>query len=272
MTMRRHFLFFVLLLVAITIIPMPGRAQGTFPRDGNEALALRIHNWYRQSQGRLAQLEADRIKVKGFITEVAPASTMVSTAVAAEDVTKLAEINEDIAREQARCRLLEAAWEKNRAVPPAPERSFALRYGPLSGSGKPSTDPKYDQIEAAIRSFPFNATISPTTAAHQPEAGGVNSAQKTAGISFDSGEKYTYAITWNGDQFQMVYVGIQNTSKFSGRISGQTGKRVIEYTQSDHNHPNYKAAYQATEVSKNVFKGAYQDSDGNKGGITITIK
>ncbi|MHC9538891.1 MAG: hypothetical protein AB9903_05175 [Vulcanimicrobiota bacterium] len=94
---------------------------------------------------------------------------------------------------------------------------------------------------------------------------------KTAQISFDSGENYTYAISWNGDQFQMVYVGIQNSSKFSGRIYLQDGKRVIEYSQS-HKEKNYTASYKATENSKNVFKGSYKDCLGNKGGITLTLR
>jgi len=168
MTMMRKSVLCVLLLLAITQLPLPGSAQNTFPRNGNESLALRLYDRYRESQVRLAQLEANRIKVKGFITEVAPASTMVGTAIAEEDVIALREIDRDIAKEQEWCRQLEVFWEKNRAVPPASTLSFAGRYGPLSNSGKPSSNRNYDMIENAIRTFPFNVSQSDSGANNQP--------------------------------------------------------------------------------------------------------
>lgn len=158
--MKRNISLLVSLL-AMTLIPLHGGAQGTFPRNGDEALALRIHRSYRESQARLAQLEANRIKVKGFISEVAPASTMVGTAIAPEDVAQLNEIVRNIAQEQKWCLQLEAFWDKNRAIPPAPPRSFAGRYGPLNTGDQRSTDPKYDKIEYAIRTFPFSDTPEP---------------------------------------------------------------------------------------------------------------
>jgi hypothetical protein len=149
-----------LLLAAIAFHPLTGRAQGTFPRNWKEAVALRIFDWYQQDKARLATLEADLIKAKGFISEVAPASTMVGTAIDQDDVARRNELNAEIALLRERMRRREVSWGKNRSEPNAPERSFAWRYGPLSGGAA--------QIRSAILNFPFDGSNPQTTTASRP--------------------------------------------------------------------------------------------------------
>lgn len=132
----------------------PCRAEGTFPRDGNEALALRLHHRYKDNIAALARLEAER---KGLIADLrGVASAGLGTGFAiTEDTARLNQINSEVSRLRAQSRELEGYWGKNRGEPPATPRSFAWRYGPLSEVSKPSTDPRYDQVEAAIRFSPF---------------------------------------------------------------------------------------------------------------------
>ena len=259
----RHSTALFLLVIAMSGLPLSGRAQGAFPRDGNESLALRIHNWYRQSQDRLALLEADRIKVKGFISEVAPASTMVGTAIAPEDVAKLAQIDEDIAREQARCRLLEAAWEKNRAVPPAPPRSFVWRYGPLSNSGQRSVDPKYDRIEYAIRNFPFSEMPAPpvaagTTRGASPFDGTWHTVRQHSGCcSYSARADLTFSTDASG-------MTSSANSDFLGPTRGRaTGASLTLDWASGH-------ATLELSADGRSFSGSFSSNDGHRGTIRGT--
>lgn len=192
-------------LISIFLVSLAISAQDAFvPRDGNEALAMRIHNSYRASQARLAQLYVDRAKVRGFINEVAPSSTFVGTAVAPEDTAALSQINAEIALQEQWCTQLEVYWSKNRAVPPSGERSFLWRYGSLSDVNKPSSDPRYDQVEAAIRNFPF-ASPSPVSSTHTDPI--------TTGVATLSG---TWNVTFNGTG------GVANTTM----VLTQTGTSV----------------------------------------------
>jgi hypothetical protein len=165
--MRRNTVAF-LLLAAITYFPLTGLSQGTFPRTWKEAVAMRVFDWYQQDKARLAQLEADLIKARRNISEVAPASTMVGTAIDQDDVARLNELNQEIARLRERIRRREVSWERNRAEPNAPERSFAWRYGPLNGSA--------EQIRSAILHFPFDGTKPQTTTASRTD-GAIRGAQ-----------------------------------------------------------------------------------------------
>jgi hypothetical protein len=125
--------------------------QDTFkPRDGNEALAMRLHDWYVQSQTNLTNLRNELPRAERN------ARQFINLPGDHEDLDRLNEIKADIEREQIWSEKIAFFWGKNRAVAPASALSFAGRYGPLSESGKRSSDPKYDQIEAAIRNFPFN--------------------------------------------------------------------------------------------------------------------
>ena len=250
----------LMLLIAMTCLPFTGRAQDTFRLDGNESLALRIHDWYRQSQDRLAQLEADRIKVKGFISEVAPASTMVGTAIAPEDVAKLAQINEDIALEQERCRLLEAAWEKNRAVPPAPARSFVWRYGPLSESAQRSINPKYDKIEYAIRTFRFNEPArSPASAA---------TVTKRGSSPFD-GLWHTHRVHTDGcsyiaDDDLTLSTDADGITSIAGAVFTGGRGRVTGSTYSFSYGPGNTGAVTLAKDGRS-FSGSFADSNNHRG-------
>lgn len=156
--------FSILLAIVTSFFCSVASSQSVFPRDGNEVLAMRIHNKYVQSRVLLAQLETARDKTKGFISEVAPASTMVGTAIDPDDTNRLNALNSLIATEIDRLHKLEAAWDSNRATANGPVVTFAGRYGPLSSSFEKSTaNPSYGKIEYAIRTFPF-ATQAPTTA------------------------------------------------------------------------------------------------------------
>jgi hypothetical protein len=146
----------VLLGVAISLLCSFASSQSVYPRDGNEILAMRIHNKYVQSRVLLAQLETARDKTKGFINEVAPASTMVGTAIDPDDTNRLNVLNGLIAAEIDRLHKLEAVWESNRSTPGGSAATFAGRYGPLASSfEKSSANPSYGKIEYAIRTFPF---------------------------------------------------------------------------------------------------------------------
>jgi hypothetical protein len=144
----------LLMLVTILLLPFTGRSQGAYPRDGNESLAMRIHDWYAESQKKLIALKAELPRAEKN------AKQFINLPGDHEDLDRLNQIKADIEKEERRIRKYDTAWEKNRTTPPAPARSFALRYGPLIGSLKPSTDARYDMVESAIRNFPFDVSAA----------------------------------------------------------------------------------------------------------------
>lgn len=52
--MFTKFVIFVTLTLTASSVVL---SQDTFPRDGNEALAMRLHDWYGESQARLTNLK-----------------------------------------------------------------------------------------------------------------------------------------------------------------------------------------------------------------------
>lgn len=256
--MRRNTVPFLLVLIAIIFISLPCSAQNTFPRDGNESLALRIHDSYRQSQSLLTRLEADRIKVQGFITEVAPGSTMVGTAVAPEDVALLKQINQNIVNEQEWCRQLEVFWERNRAEPAGPARSFAGRYGTLSKSDQRSTNPKYDQIEYAIRTFPFNVTPPPpaTNRGTSPFAGLWHTHRVHSGCcSYAADDDLAISTDANGNTTSSSPSGV---FPGEGKVTGNT------YTFSY--GPGNTGSFTLSDDGRS-FTGTFSDSNNHHGTV-----
>jgi hypothetical protein len=86
---------------------------------------MRLHDWYVESQKKLAKLKADLPKAERN------ASQFINMPGDHEDMDKWNKMKEDTAAEQARIRKYEKAWKKNRTTPPSPVRTFAGRYGPL---------------------------------------------------------------------------------------------------------------------------------------------
>lgn len=155
-------IFAVLAMAASSVL----LGQDVFPRDGNEALAMRLHDWYVQSQAKLTNYQNELPRAERN------AKQFVNLPGDHEDLDKLNQIKAEIEREQNWCNKIRSYWEKNRAVPPASAQSFSGRYGPLSTSSEKSTNPEYDKIEFAIRSFPFSVS--------QPDSG--NNNQPTPGL------------------------------------------------------------------------------------------
>lgn len=163
LTMRRNIVRFVLVLMTMITMPLPGRAQGAFPRDGNEALALRLAKGYQDSLTRTAGWERAQKDYQDLVRDAALGGPFGVMAVSEEDRMLGIRAGEEITLERAsRQRLLEF-WGRDRAAPPGPARSFAWRYGPLATVTEPSVDSKYNKVEYAIRNFPFTPNTTPAT-------------------------------------------------------------------------------------------------------------
>lgn len=188
--------------------------QDVFPRDGNEALAMRLHDWYVQSQAKLTNYKNELPRAERN------AKQFVNLPGDHEDLDKLNQIKAEIEREQVWSNKIRSYWEKNRAVPPAPARSFSGRYGPLGSSSEKSTNPKYDKIEFAIRSFPFDVS--------QPDSGNNNQPTEPSASTFSG----TWSGTYNNSRNEP---GSQTTSlvETNGKVEGtDDGMKILDGRRS----------------------------------------
>jgi len=74
--------------------------------------------------------------------------------------------------------------------------------------------------------------------------------------------QYRYSFEWSGDSFTGRYVGVDNPSVFKGRIYTEGREIVLEYTQTDPRHPNYRGVYKLKQVASGRFTGTETDSSG----------
>jgi hypothetical protein len=74
--------------------------------------------------------------------------------------------------------------------------------------------------------------------------------------------RYRYRFTWSGNEFTGVYVGLNNSSVFKGRVTTSGGETLIEYVQTDPSNPSYRATYKLKQVAPGKFTGTYSDYTG----------
>jgi hypothetical protein len=246
----------ILIVVVTSLFCSVANSQSVFPRDGNEVLAMRIHNKYVQSRVLLAQLETARDKTKGFISEVAPASTMVGTAIDPDDTNRLNALNSLIATEIDRLHKLEAAWDSNRATANGPIVTFAGRYGPLSSSFEKSTaNPNYGKIEYAIRTFPF---ISKSTVSHteSPQETAVVDSSRLWGGRWNLSSQYVSGaleLTQSGASVSGRYENGKSFGHVQGTINGNT----LSGTWSDPNNGNSGPFKWVLDAGGRAFSGSF---------------
>ncbi len=245
-----------LLLTALILFPVlftKLQAQGSFPRDGNEELAMRIHDWYAASQDKLTKLQLELPRAERN------AKQFINMPGDHEDLDRWNQMKADIETEKARISKLVTAWEKNRTNPPAPARSFAGRYGALSESLKPGSDPGVDQVKAAILHFPFNDKVN---------------IQTTGSTSYKlelPGYWGHLSYTISGGQFEAPtgsdrgnVGGRQYKGKFAGKELTVTGTAVSDNESSGPGTGDYYELVVSVTVGKENKKYNYIAAKGEK--------